>query len=140
MAYATKQNMIDAYTEEALIELTDRADPATGAIDDTVLDLALADAAALIDSYISRRYSPALAAAAPVLRSKAQAIAYYILHRGNYPEQIRTAFEDALEFLKAVSMGHANLDIAGVQPPSAPADARVEGPARLFSRDSMKGL
>lgn len=140
MPYATKQNMIDVYTQEALIELTDRAEPPTGAINDTVLNLALADADALIDSYISRRYNPALATGTPVLRSKAQAIAYYILHRGNYPDQIRIAFEDAMEFLKAVSMGHANLDVAGVQPPSAPADARVDAPDRMFSRDSMKGL
>lgn len=138
--YATKQNMIDAYTEVALIELTDRVDPPTDEIDDAILQQALDDAAAIIDAYVSRRYNPTLARSAPVLRVHAQAIAFYKLHRNNYQDETRTAYEDAMEFLRALSSGQANLDIDGVQPPSAPADARVEGPARVFSRDSLKGL
>lgn len=136
--YANKQDMIDAYTEEALIELTDRDD--LQAIDDDVLNRSLADASAIADSYVSRRYNTTQARGTAVLRLHVCAIAFYKLHQGNYPDQIRTAYDDAMEFLRALSQGLANLDLDGVQPPSSPADARVDAPPRLFNRDSLKGL
>ncbi len=136
--YASKQDMIDAYTEEALIELTDRDN--LHEIDDDVLNRALADASAITDSYVSRRYNTTQARGTDVLRLHVCAIAYYKLHQGNYPDQIRVAYDDAMEFLRAISQGLANLDLDGVQPPSSPADARVEAPDRIFSRNSLKGL
>lgn len=139
MTYAAKQDMIDRYGEQPLIELTDRETPLTGAIVDDVLDRALFDADALIDSYIARRYDLPLAATPGVLIQHAAAIAYHSLHRGRYPEEVRTAFEDAMKFLTALSSGAAVLDVGGDEPQSAPADARVEGPERIFSREEMKG-
>ncbi len=138
--FCTKQELIDTYGTEALIELTDRATPETGVIDDDVLETAIADASATVDAYIIGRYAPAAARAAVVLRSHAKAIAFYKLHRNNYDDETRRAYEDALAFLKSVSSGAAHLAVDGVQPASAPADARVEAPPRMFSRDSMKAL
>lgn len=138
MNYASKQDMMNAYTEEALIELTDRED--VNAINDDVLDRAISEASSLIDSFVSRRYDTTQARSALVLRDHAVAIAFYKLHRGNRPDQVRTDFEDSMEFLRSVSTGTANLDVGGRQAPSAPADARVEGPDRIFNRDTMKGF
>lgn len=138
--YTNKQNMIDAYGERSLIELTDRADEPANVIDDAILDRAIEEAGYLADSYVGIRYNTVLARSAPVLREHVQAIAYYKLHRSNYPDEVRTAYEDSIAFLKGISSGIANLDIEGVQPASAPADARVDGPKRVFSRDSLRGL
>lgn len=138
--YTTKQELIDTYGEEALIELTDRAEPETGEIDNDVLNTAINDASATVDAYIIGRYSPAAARDAIVLRSHAKAIAFYKLHRNNYDDETRRAYEDALEFLKSVSNGTAHLAVDGIQPASAPADARVEAHERMFSRDSLKAL
>lgn len=137
--YATRQNMIDRYGDKELIELTDRVEPYTGIINDAVLDAAIATASATIDSYVSKRYDLPFAVVPAVLVPHAQAITWYTLHRGNYSDPVRLEYEDALSFLSKVSKGDVLLDAAGTQPPSAPAEARVEGPDRMFSRDSMKG-
>lgn len=138
MNYASKQDMIDAFGEVALIELTDRTD--AGVIDDVVLTRALDDTDAEIDSYVSARYDVTLARSATVLRSKAADIAFYKLHRDRRTDEVRQSYEDAIRLLRDIRNGLANLDIAGQQAPSAPADARVEGPDRMFSRDSLKGF
>lgn len=136
--YASKQNMIDRYGSQPLIELTDRAEPYTDAIVDSVLNMALADADAVINSYIAARYQLPVSSTPDVLRRHACVIAYYDLHRGRYPDEVRKDYEDTLAFLKSVGRGDAKLDIAGIEPASSPAEARVEGPERLFSRDSME--
>lgn len=136
--YATKQTMIDKYGERELIELTDRVEPYMSIINDAVLNAALSTATAMIDSYVSKRYDLPLAEVPAVLVPHAAAIAWYTLHRGNYPEAVRVEYEDALSFLRMISKGDALLDVQGTQPSSAPAEARVEGPERIFSRDSLK--
>lgn len=138
--YATKQDMIDRYSERELIELTDRAEPYTDAIVDTVLDKALADAGIEIDSYIARKYDLPLASTPPMLNRHACTIAWYILHRGRHPDEVRDQYKDALSWLKDVADGRVELDVAGSRPDSAPADARVEGPDKTFSRDTLEGF
>ncbi|MBL4757578.1 MAG: DUF1320 family protein, partial [Rhizobiales bacterium] len=43
MTYATQAQLLDRYGTRMLISLTDRAKPATGVIDTSVVDRALAD-------------------------------------------------------------------------------------------------
>ncbi len=139
MTYASKQNMIDRYEEQVLIELTDRAVPQTNAIVDAVLNQSLADADALINTYLAGRYSLPFSTAPDVLRRHACAIAFYDLHRGRYPDEVRKDFEDTLKFLVALGRGEAKLDAGGLEPDSSPAEARVEGPQRMFNRTSLEG-
>ncbi len=136
--YASKQHMIDQYGEEALIELTDRALPATGEIVDSVLDGALEAASALCDGYLAKRYRTPVSNPPLILRRHAMAIAYFDLHRGHYPDEIRAAYDDAMAFLKQVSRGDIILDVAGVAPTSSPAEAHVDAPDRMFNRDTLK--
>lgn len=139
MAYATIQNMIDRYGELPLIELSDRDDPPTHAIVPLVVDAALLEAGAMIDAFIASRYSLPLFSVPDVLRRHCCVIAYYDLHRGRYPDEVRKDYEDTISFLKSLSRGEAKLDVAGEEPTSQAADARVEGPARLFNRTSLEG-
>ena len=140
MTYATKQNMIDRYAEQLLIELTDRVDPALNVINDTVLNGALADADALINSFIGRRYDLPLASTPPVLTQPAAAITFYTLHRGRHSDETRKAFEDAMAFLADLSSGKAVLDVGGTEPQSAPAQAVSDASDRTFTRDKLKGF
>lgn len=132
--YATKEQMILEYGEKELIELTDRVEPLTGEIVDAVLDQALEDSSALIDSYIARRYSAPIIDTPVVLRGHCMAIAWYKLHRGRHREEDRKAYEDAMSYLVQVSNGTAVLDIDSQTPKSAPAQAVAAGPERTFSR------
>lgn len=136
--YATKQDMIDRFGEEPLIELTDRADPPAGVIDDAVLDAALIDASALIDSYIARRYELPLAGVPLVVKGHCMAIAWYRLHRGRVTDETRTDYTDALTFLRELSTGMALLDIGGTEPASANAQVRAVSSGRTFSRQKGK--
>ena len=132
--YASKQDMMTRFGEREMIQLTDRAVPPTGEIDDAVLALALADAGALIDSYVSRRYDLPLATTPVVVRGLCMTIARYTLHRGRHPEEVRKDYEDALDYLKQVSTGVAVLDVGGSEPKSAPAQVVVDSAGRTFSR------
>lgn len=136
--YATKQDMIDRYGEEPLIELTDRADPPEGVIDDAVLDAALIDASATIDGYIMRRYELPLSGVPLVVKGHCMTIAWYRLHRGVHTEETRADYNDALGFLRELSTGMALLDVGGTEPASANAQVRAVSSGRTFSRQKGK--
>lgn len=137
--YATKQDMIDRFGEEQMVEVTDRASPPSGEIDDSVLDAALNDASATIDSYIARRYKLPLASVPAVLKGRCMTIAWYNLQRGHHTEELRADYTDAIEFLRQLSTGAALLDVEGTEPVSAHAQARAISSGRTFSRKKGKG-
>ena len=138
--YATKTDMTERYTATDLIQLTDRAEPYTNAIVDVVIDQALEDAAAVIDTYIAKRYDLPLSSIPKALALQNCAIAFYMLHQGRHTDEIRKSYEDALAFLDKVSSGRVILDVGGAEPTSSPADARVDGPDQNFSKDTLTGF
>lgn len=135
--YTTKPDMISRYGETPLIELTDRADEPAGVIDDVVLNAAMVAASAEVDSYIASRYKLPLSAAPQVLVRHTSAIAYYILHRGRYTDEVRQEYDDALAFLKSLSTGAARLDVGGSEPQSTAAIAQVDDSIRVFNRKNL---
>lgn len=112
MPYATSQDLIDRFGEDELIQLTDRAN--AGLIDATVVDRALADADAKIDSHVGTRYALPLAAPQPALLPIACAIARFYLYGNRVTEDVRLAYRDAERFLESVATGKARLDVAAV--------------------------
>lgn len=136
MGYAAKSDMILRHGEEILIELSDHS--GLGTVNDTVLNQALADAEALIDGYVAQRYRLPMSPVPEILKKHACSIAFYNLHRGRYTDEVRKEYEDVLTFLRGVARGEVSLPAAGHESASAPAEARVEGPDRIFNRDSLK--
>lgn len=134
MVYATKQQMIDQYGEDDMIDLTDRADPPVGEINDTVLDQALVNASAVIDGYIGRRYNLPLASVPALLVPVCLKIVFYNLHRGRHTDEVRKEYEDAVSVLNKISSGDVVLDVGGKEPASAPAQVVTDAVDRSFSR------
>lgn len=134
MAYATQQDMITDYSEDDIVELTDRDAPFTGEVNAAVLATALEDASSTIDTYIRKRYSLPIAPVPTVLRQTCTAIAYYRLHRNRYADEVRVAYEDALNTLKQIAAGAIVLEVAGTESASAPAQSVVDMHGRQFSR------
>ncbi|MCB1833935.1 MAG: DUF1320 domain-containing protein [Geminicoccaceae bacterium] len=137
MPYATIQDMLDRFGERRLLDLTDR--DGNGAIDAAVIDLALADADALIDSYVGRRYGLPLDPMPAVLRQIAVDIAFFRLQPATVSEDVRKRYEDAQAFLQDFGAGKATLDVAGI----SSEQAATGGPAaitqdRIFSRDRLE--
>ena len=56
MAYATLQDLISAFGERKLVQLTDRAEPPADLVDAQVAAEALGYADNLIDGYLAARY------------------------------------------------------------------------------------
>ncbi|MBN9471671.1 MAG: hypothetical protein ABS35_19575 [Kaistia sp. SCN 65-12] len=142
MAYATKQDLIDRFGELELIQLTDRTIPPV-AIDDDVMARSLGDAAATIDSYLGKVYALPLAAVPPVLVKVGCDLARYFLygHRADKDGGVERAYLQAIGWLKDVSRGLVSLDVGGAVPAQAGGGSiRAEGPERVFSRDSLRGL
>ena len=140
MPYITKTQLEERYGERMLIQLTDRAQPATGARDDTVLDRAIADADAVIDGYLMARYDLPLASVPALLVDLSGAIAIYKLHRAVVPDKIRMDHDDAMKRLADIATGRIRLSVGGVEPESGTAgEVRTNAPERPFTTETLKG-
>ena len=140
MTYATLALLQDRYGDRMLISLTDRSQPATGAIDTDVVDRALADTDALIDGHISVRYQLPMATTPDLVVDLAQAIAIYKLHRKSASEKISKDYEQALKSLRDISTGKIRLDVAGSEPASSgSAGVKTNKTDRPMTNETMKG-
>jgi phage gp36-like protein len=140
MTYATQSHLTDRYGTDMLLQLTDRASPPAGAVDADVVARALADADALVDSYIGRKYELPLAATPAVLTTYAAQVAFYLLHRDRPTEEARRDYEDARTWLKDVAAGRAEIQVAGVEPESTSDGLETSGPDRVFTRTKLEGF
>ncbi len=117
MTYCTQQNLIDAFGEEELIQLTDRPDSngqLTGAIVDTVFNAALDKAAKRIDGYLSPRYGLPLQQAV-IDASSLTEMACYIVRKILYADApidvVKDDYKDAIAWLRDVQSGKISLGI-----------------------------
>lgn len=135
MTYATQQDLIERFGEPELIQLTDRAN--TGAVDGTVADQALTDAAEEMDGYIGARYELPLASTPTVLVRICADIARYRLYDIQPPEQVAQRYKDAVTFLTAISKGSVTLGLPTASQPDSAGAPTTDAPSRVFTR---KGL
>ncbi|MFZ2469479.1 MAG: DUF1320 domain-containing protein [Parvibaculum sedimenti] len=140
MTYATQSDLTTRFSERELVQLTDRADVPTGAIDAARVTRALEEADNIIQSYIGVRYALPLASVPALLVDLACDIARFKLYDTGATEEVRTRYEDAIARLKALSKGEAVLDAAGIEPEGRDDLVFVDPGERLFSRDKMRGL
>lgn len=134
MAYATKPDMIALFESAELVSLTDRAKPPTGAIDDGVLGKALDDAAALMDAYLTR-YQVPVSPVPPILVALNCDIARYRLYDNQPTDIVRERYKNAIDFLKDVQAGRADLGSDVVSPSTS--GIGYSGDARVFSRETL---
>lgn len=141
MAYCTIAQLTDRYGTALLRELTDRADVATGSIDETVLNRAIADADAVIDGYLRGRYSLPLTSTPALLVDLSLVISIYKAHANVASEKIRKDYDDAIKTLTQISNGTVRLpDVAGAEPAgSGAAGVRITDRDRPFTHDNLKG-
>jgi phage gp36-like protein len=114
-AYATQQNMIDAFTYTEVEVLSNLSDPGASAINTQVLAQALTEAAAEIDAYLGARYDleavHALATfPANLVRINCD-IARYRLDNVDPRETVETRYKAAIKFLQDITKGIATLGL-----------------------------
>ncbi len=141
MTYITKQGLIERFGERELIQLTDRANVPPTTIDDAVVDRAIADASAEINSYLKKRYTVPLASVPDVLAKKAADIARYFLHGKSAEKEspVTIAYRDAIAWLRDVAKGIVEIDDGGQTPPQTGGGSiRAVKPNRVFTRDTLR--
>lgn len=141
MAYTDQTQLTDRFGEAFLIRLTDRAEPAAGAIDADVIARALADTDAMIDGYLAGRYALPLDTTPPLVADLALVIAIYKLHVYEPDQKIRADYEDALKQLREIASGTIKLNVAGLEPEgTGGTGARVTDRERPMTEANLKGF
>lgn len=141
MSYTTLQHLIDRYGERLLLQLTDRATPPAGVIDEGVVGRALTDTGAVVDGYLAGRYALPLAETPPLLADLAQAIAIYKLHLFEPDKKIDQDYKDALASLERLAKGVIRLPVAGIEPESSGASGVVTiDREREFTPENLTGF
>ncbi len=107
MTYATQADMVARFGDTELAQRTDRENGT--AIDAVVVDRALVDADAEINSYLAKRYTLPLASTPVVLTRLACDIARYRLFDDGTPDTVRQRYEDAVSLLKRMASGDVTL-------------------------------
>lgn len=139
--YCTKANLIDRFSEDELIDLTDRTN--TGVIDDAVLDQAISDAQATIDGYLASRYSLPIASVPAVLVRLSCDIARYFLYdeRLDAEHQAAKRYADTIRFLEKVGKGELGLGLTSEQNTVETNDtAQITSAGSVFNRPGSKGF
>jgi len=152
MVYAQPSDMIARYPNRDLVQLTNE-DPTQQAVDDSVLQQALADASAEIDGYLESRFTLPLSDAPDVLARLTCDIAMYRLQALRPLHDLaeaRRRYEDAVAVLVRVSDGTLTLGLApdNQEPGEAAGSVVTEAggdtagtlPRRVFSRGNLKGF
>lgn len=107
MPYCTQQDLTDRFGSVELLQLADRDH--SGAVDAEVINGAIADADAEIDSYLAGRYALPLATVPPILVRRACEITRFYLYHNHPTETVRAAYDDALRWLREVAAGRVEL-------------------------------
>lgn len=108
MTYCTKQDLINAFGEEELIQLTDRSFNAE--INEVVLGNAIQKAEVEVDLWIAGSYSLPLASVPPALMYIACDLTRYFLSPdidGEHPTTLR--YREAKKSLQAIARGETSL-------------------------------
>ena len=151
MAYATQQDIITLYSEDALY-VADR--DGDGVVDADAVTRALTSASGEIDSFIGVRHSLPLdladaVAAQELLKQFCVDIAIYrlALSRDVLSEEHRRRYEDTIKHLEKIAKGTASLNLRGPVDPNtgetthtSPRPIVAGGPPRVFTREKMRGL
>lgn len=138
-AYVTVQELIDAFGERELVELTDRATPRTFAVDEAIAQRACDQAEAEINSAIGARYPLPLQAMPQILPYLARDLARFYLHAHAVPSTVaEAAYKQAIATLKAIRDGLQPLGVteAGASAGAVQSLPQFEGGAKDFARGS----
>lgn len=134
MAYCTQQNLLDRFGLAELTQLTDHDN--LGVINATVLDLAIADATAEIDAYLTGYALPLATVPANLVRIAGD-IARYYLYDDAPIEQVQLRYDNAMKYLVQVARGIISLgpDATGTVATSTNNSAQFESSPSVFGRD-----
>lgn len=137
-SYATQEDMVARFGEAELIELTDRENREVIVPD--LVERALEDAEAEINSYLGSRYPLPLANPPKVLVRLACDIARYHLYgETGHTEVVKERYESAVKMLRCFANGTATLGVVGTQEPTPSAGGpEFFAQPPVFNRETLR--
>lgn len=116
--YASAADMIARFSEPELIRLSTPSDQDLTTVQTEVVERALIDASALIDTYLRHRYgAPIAGTPPPEINRAACVLARYDLMHGDQrepTEQARLARKEVIDWLQKVSDGQVQINLIPV--------------------------
>jgi phage gp36-like protein len=141
MPYCTQADILEQISLSELIQFTD--DSGLGAVDASVVERAIADADAEIDSYAAVRYPVPFAPVPAMIRKTSVEMAVYNIfarRRGATPAR-KERYDNAIRFLRSVAKGEVSIGS------DAPAESAADGieastlaDDKIFTPDKMSGF
>jgi phage gp36-like protein len=135
MSYCAKQDLIDRFGETELAQLTDRASAA--AINDDVLNQAIADADSQIDRKLRGRYTVPVTPAPTELKPIACDLARFYLWGNGSSEVVETRYQAAMRELRDYATGINVLDIPDDSDDTPPQSVAVVASTEVFSDTTL---
>ena len=137
--FCTQDDILEQLDEAVLIQLTDDAD--VGMVDADMVTRAIADADAVIDSYVGTRFEVPMSPVPDVIRGHSVRLAICNLYarRRGVPDDRKERCKEAIAFLKDVSAGKAILG-AATAPTTTSDTVDIESNTRIFDRDKLTGF
>lgn len=135
MAYSTLAGLTASFGIEELLQLSDRDN--IGAIDEAVVNKAIASADAEIDGYLSAGgYAVPLAPVQPLVVDLAEALVRYRLYKDHPTEVVNTRAKEARQILRKLALGEMSLVVAGHS--ASAGNAESEAPERVFTSETLR--
>jgi len=134
MLYCSKQGLIDRFSEDELVQLTDR--DSLGVINDDVLNRAIEDASTEMDAYLSR-FNYSADTLPKSLKPLACNIARYYLYDEAPTEHVTNRYNNAIKFLKAVNKGEIAIGTNNLDSEVATTDLpEIQSAGTVFGRNN----
>jgi phage gp36-like protein len=109
MPYATVADMIAAFSEAEIIELSNIDYPDNATVSKDVVERAIEDAQAQLDSYLAVRYKVPLVVVPAVIRNYTCDVARYILDKDKPREEVSRRRDLVFYYLKDLAANKASL-------------------------------
>lgn len=107
--YAIVADMVAAFSEQEILELSNIDYPDATVINEDVVNRAIEDAQAQLDSYLATRYKVPLAVVPTVIRNYTCDVARYLLDKDKPREEVTRRRDLVFYYLKDLAAGKASL-------------------------------
>jgi phage gp36-like protein len=137
MWFCTETDLINAFSEQELIKLTNRTQPRTGVIVTEVLDQAIADSTAEINLYLAgRNLLPLPTVPAVLTRIACDITRYYLYQCPGDDSAVSMRYRQRVKQLEHIAAGRLSLGLDTDGDPVEPEDVVLVSPGRNMFKSS----